>query len=62
MVEVDPIFTTSIKQRRSDTSKADKRTIKYLAACTDPRAYTAVTRAAPDGTIRAISNTALNTE
>jgi hypothetical protein len=61
-MEVDPIFTTNIKQRRSNTSKGDKRTIKYLATCTDPRAYTAVTRAAPDSTIRAISNAALNIE
>ena len=61
-MEVDPIFTTNIKQRRSNTPNADKRTIKYLATCTDPRAYTAVTRAAPDSTIRAISNAALNIE
>jgi hypothetical protein len=61
-MEVDPIFTTNIKQRRSNTSKGDKRTVKYLATCTDPRAYTAVTRAAPDSTIRAISNAALNIE
>jgi hypothetical protein len=61
-MEVDPIFTTNIKQRRSDTSKTDKRTIKYLATCTDPRAYSAVTRGAPDSAIRAISNAALNIE
>ena len=53
------MFTTNIKR---SSSKADKRTIKYLATCTDPRAYTAVTRAAPDSTIRAISNAALNIE
>jgi aspartate carbamoyltransferase regulatory subunit len=61
-MDVDPVFTTNIKHRRSNTSKGDKRTIKYLATCTDPRAYSAVARAAPDSTIRAISNAALNIE
>ena len=62
IMEVDPIFTTNTNQRRSNTWKGDKRTIKYLATCTDPRAYTAVTPAAPDSTIRAISNAAVNIE
>lgn len=39
-----------------------KHTLKYLAICKDPRAYCAVTRAAPDSTIQSICNAALNVE
>ena len=60
-METDTTFTTNIhpQQRRANV---DKHTIKYLQACTDPRAYAAVVRAAPDSTIRGISSTALNVE
>jgi hypothetical protein len=67
-MDIDQTFSTNIprytkQQRRSaNTSKVDKHTIKYLANCTDPRAYTAVTRAAPIGTIQGICNAALNVE
>jgi hypothetical protein len=47
---------------RSKNSKLAKHTIKYLACCTDPDAYIAVTRAAPIGVIRGICNAALNVQ
>ena len=66
-METDQTFSTNTQQylkqqRRLNTSKVDKHTIKYLATCTDPRAYIAVTRAAPVGTIQGICNAALNVE
>ena len=66
-METDGLFSTNTQQylKRSQTSnsgKANKRTIKYLATCTDPRAYIAVTRAAPVGVIADICNAALNVE
>jgi hypothetical protein len=66
-METDQTFSTNTQQylkqqRRLNTSKVDKHTIKYLATCTDPRAYNAVTRAAPVGTIQGICNAALNVE
>jgi hypothetical protein len=41
---------------------AVKRIVKYLAVCTDPRAYRAVLRAAPDSVIRSIADAAYNVE
>ena len=67
-METDPTFDTNTqqylkRQRRTNTSsKANKHTIKYLTTCTDPRAYTAVTRAAPIGVIQGICNAAVNVE
>ena len=60
-MKTGPTFTTKIppQQRRS---KVDKRTIKYLQACTDPRAYSAVVRAAPTSAIQGICNAAVNVE
>jgi hypothetical protein len=46
----------------SNTRKHTKHTIKYLACCTDPQAYTAVVRAAPSGVIRGICNAAINVQ
>jgi hypothetical protein len=48
--------------RRPSAASVGKHTIKYLETCTDPHAYTAMARAAPDDTIRAICNAALNVE
>ena len=68
-METDPTFDTNThqylkrQQRSSSTSsKANKHTIKYLATCTDPRAYSAVTRAAPVSAIQSICNAAFNAE
>ena len=66
-METDQTFGTNTQrylkhQRRLSASNADKHTIKYLATCTDPRAYIAVTRAAPVRTIQGICNAALNVE
>ena len=67
-METDPTFDTNTqqylkRQRRTNTSsKANKHTIKYLTTCTDPRAYTAVTRAAPIGVIQGICNAVVNVE
>jgi hypothetical protein len=46
----------------SSASKHTKHTIKYLACCTDPEAYSAVVHAAPIGVIRGICNAAINVE
>jgi hypothetical protein len=43
----------------SKKRKLAKHTMKYLACCTDPDAYIAVTRAAPIGVIHGICNAAL---
>ena len=67
-MESDPTYDTNIqrylkRQRPINTnSKAPKHTIKYLATCTDPRAYSAVTRAAPAGVVKGICNAAFNVE
>jgi hypothetical protein len=66
-METRQTFTTNTQhylgeQPRLNTNKADKHTVKYLATCTDPRAYIAVTRAASDEAIRRICNAALNVE
>ena len=67
-MESDPTFDTNtqqyLKRQRplSTNSKVNKHTIKYLATCTDPRAYSAVARAAPDGVIKVIANAAYNVE
>ena len=66
-METDQTFSTNTqqylkRQRGLNTSKVDKHTVKYLATCTDPRAYIAVTRAASDEAIRRICNAALNVE
>jgi hypothetical protein len=66
-METDGLFGTNTQQylKRSQpltSSKTNKRTIKYLATCTDPRAYIAVARAAPVGVIADICNAALNVE
>jgi hypothetical protein len=47
---------------RSKKGKLAKHTIKYLACCTDPDAYIAVTSAAPIGVVHGICNAALNVE
>jgi hypothetical protein len=52
----------SMGSHDSKRGKLAKHTIKYLACCTDPNAYIAVTRAAPAGVIRGICNAALNAE
>jgi hypothetical protein len=67
VMETDQMFDTNTRQylKRSQTSnstKVNKHTIKYLASCTDPRAYTAVTRAAPDSAIQCICDAAFNIE
>jgi quercetin dioxygenase-like cupin family protein len=67
MMETDQSFRTNIpaqlkQHRRLNTAKVDKRTLKYLATCTDPRAYIAVTRAAPARAIQDICNAAFNVE
>jgi hypothetical protein len=66
-METDGLFSTNTQQylkrgQALNSSKVNKRTIKYLATCTDPRAYIAVTRAAPVGVIADICNAALNVE
>jgi hypothetical protein len=66
-METDQTFSTNTqqylqRQPRLNTSKVDKHTVKYLATCTDPRAYIAVTRAASDEAIRRICNAAYNVE
>ena len=66
-METDQTFSTNTQQYlkqqpRLNTSKVDKHTVKYLATCTDPRAYIAVTRAASDEAIRRICNAAFNVE
>ena len=60
-METDPTFTTNIKPPHS-RANVDKRTIKYLEVCTDPRTYSSAVRTAPDSTIRGISAAALNVE
>jgi hypothetical protein len=67
MMETDQTPSTNTQQylKRAQpigSSKVTKRTVKYLAECTDPRAYTAVTRAAPDGAIHRICDAAFNVE
>ena len=64
METTDQTFTTNTqrylkKHRRINPSK---NTLKYLSTCTDPRAYIAVTRAAPVGTIEDICDVALNVQ
>lgn len=62
-MEIGRTFTTNIPaQQQQRRSKVDKRTIKYLEACTDPRAYSAVVRTAPNSTIQGICNAAVNVE
>ena len=67
-MESDPTFDTNIQQylKRqhplNTSSKLNKHTLKYLATCTDPRAYSAVARAAPDGVIKVIANAAYNVQ
>jgi hypothetical protein len=66
-METAGLFSTNIQQcmKRSSpltSGKISKRTIKFIATCTDPRAYTAVTRAAPVGVISNICNAALHAE
>jgi hypothetical protein len=64
-METDQTFSTNTQQhlnRQRGLSRVDKRTIKYLAQCTNPKPYLEVTRAAPDSTIRGICNAALNVE
>jgi hypothetical protein len=66
-METSGLFNTNTQQYLKRTQpltsgKVNKRTIKYLATCTNPRAYTAVTRAAPAGVIADICNAALNVE
>jgi hypothetical protein len=48
------------KEKRGPTSI--KRTVKYLAVCTNPQAYQAVVHAAPDGVIKVICDAAYNVE
>jgi hypothetical protein len=66
-MEPGQIFSTNTQQHlkhlpRLNSSKVDNNTIKYLATCTDPRAYIAVTRSASDEAIRRICNAAFNVE
>jgi ABC-type methionine transport system ATPase subunit len=46
--------------RSIDNSKTVKRTLKYLACVKDPRAFSAVIRAAPDDVIKNVCDAALN--
>jgi hypothetical protein len=63
-MEAERTFSTNTQRylKELPASKVDKNTVKYLATCTNPRAYTAVTRAAPVTTIKGICNAALNVE
>lgn len=53
-----PYLHMKNRQRAATT----KRTVKYLSVCSNPQAYRAVVRAAPDNVIRAIANAAYNVE
>jgi hypothetical protein len=64
-METDGLLSTNTQQylkrsQPSRSSKVNKRTIKYLAICTDPREHIAVTRAAPVGVLADVCNAALN--
>ena len=63
-METDRTFSSNTQRYLKTQGRLNpsKSTIKYLSTCTDPRAYTAVTRAAPVGTIKDICNVALNVE
>jgi hypothetical protein len=63
-METDRTFTTNTERylKHLPANKVNKHTIKYLASCTDPRAYLAVTRAAPISAIKDICNAAINVE
>jgi hypothetical protein len=51
--------TSSYKNHRHATVK---RTVKYLATCTNPRAVRECLRAAPDSVVKCICNAAYNVE
>ena len=54
--------TVSRKKTIAGQKQARKRTVKYLSICRDPKAYTAVAKAAPDSVIKSICDAALNVQ